>query len=456
MTHRTSMRSLMRSLAALLMALSIPTAAPAQVDTGTADFTRYVSIGDSLTFGVVSGSLADAGQDASYPLQIARQVGVEATFEQPTVSEPGIPGRLVLTSLSPLRFGRLAGLGEPTNLTLERPYNNLGVAGAEVNETIFRTGGDVPHDLVLRGAGSALAQAIFLEPTFATVWIGNNDVLEAALSGIVIEGETLTDPDAFAADYFTVVGALAATGANLALANLAPVTAIPFVSTIPPVVVDPATREPVLIGGQTIPLIGPDGPLASGDKVLLSAADALATGRGIPIEVGGTGEPLGDEHVLNVAELATIDDRLETFNVTIGRAALANRTAFVDVNEIFADAAENGILLGGIEYDTTLLGGLFSYDGVHASPTGYGVLANAFIEAINSRYDADIPAPALTRYTFGPEGDLGPRGQPIAAVGVRGLMKNLQETTGLRSTRKLKRLARKARRQAIRQAASGG
>jgi hypothetical protein len=47
-------------------------------------------------------------------------------------------------------------------------------------------------DIILRGQGPAFHQAVALQPTFAMLWIGNNDVLGAATSGIVLEGVTLT------------------------------------------------------------------------------------------------------------------------------------------------------------------------------------------------------------------------------------------------------------------------
>jgi len=36
-------------------------------------------------------------------------------------------------------------------------------------------------------------------------------------------------------------------------------------------------------------------------------------------------------------------------------------------------------------------GGGFSLDGVHPSPRGYAILANAFAEAINAKYGSNLP-----------------------------------------------------------------
>jgi len=86
----------------LALALLLPVAAFA-VDTGSANFTKYVAIGDSLTAGFMSGSLYRSAQVNSYPALIHRQAtGTDTGFDQPLISEPGIPAALELKSLVPL------------------------------------------------------------------------------------------------------------------------------------------------------------------------------------------------------------------------------------------------------------------------------------------------------------------------------------------------------------------
>jgi hypothetical protein len=46
---------------------------------------------------------------------------------------------------------------------------------------------------------------------------------------------------------------------------------------------------------------------------------------------------------------------------------------------------------------TEFLGGIFSLDGVHPTNTGYGVIANAFIDALNRKFDADLLAISLNQ-----------------------------------------------------------
>lgn len=395
------------ALALILPLAAIPAAA--QPDTGDADFTRYVAIGDSLTAGFMSGGLGRTAQINSYPILINRQAtgqapGTTSGFEQPYVSDPGIPAVLELKSLAPLTIGPKAGSGQPQNLNLQRPYNNLAVPGADVHDavaTVTDNGG--LHDLILRGLGTQLQQAIALNPTFASVWIGNNDVLGAALAGRVIEGVTITPAAQFEADYKTVINAFASRGIEMAIANIPDVTGIPYVTTIPFVVVNPATNQPVIVNGNVVPLIGPNGLLTPNDRVLLTARAELAQGKGIPVALGGTGQPLSDAAVLSAAEIATINARVAAFNNIIRSEATRVNAAFVDMNAVFREVATTGINVGGITFtENFLTGGIFSYDGVHPNAFGYAYVANLFIEAINEQFDGEIPLVNLFPFMFGP------------------------------------------------------
>ena len=391
----------------LTLALVLPAVASAQnVDTGTANFTRYVAVGDSLTAGFSSGGLVATVQVNSYPALIFRQAtGRTSGFQQPLVSEPGIPSLLQLRSLAPLQIVPIGGQGVPTNLNLQAPYNNLAVPGADVHDavaTVSDNGG--LHDLILRRIGTQLQQAVVQQPTFVTIWIGNNDALAAATSGRVIEGVTLTSVESFEADFRTLVNAIASTGAKMAIANIPSVTSIPFVTTLPPVVINPATSQPVLVNGNPVPLIGPNGLLGAGDRVLLTASAEMAQGRGIPAALGGSGQPLSDAAVLSASEVATISARVQAYNSIISSVANQAGAALVDINSLFNQInAQGGVRVGGVTLTSTFLtGGIFSYDGVHPTPFGYAYIANAFLDAINDKFGGDIPPVNYYPFLFGP------------------------------------------------------
>ncbi|HWW95780.1 MAG TPA: SGNH/GDSL hydrolase family protein, partial [Vicinamibacteria bacterium] len=334
-------------------------------------FLTYVALGDSLTAGVVSASLVKTHQLKSVPALIAGQAGV-SDFQEPLVTEPGLPPELTLISLLPATLigPKASTPGTPANLTLPRPYNNLGVPGATSIDCLTTTSGGA-HDLVLRGLGTAVQQAVALKPTFITLWIGNNDVLGAAISGEAVDGVTLTPTATFRAVYGQIVTALKATGAPIVAANLPDVTTIPFVTTVPPVVVNPTTRQPVLINGQPVPLIGPNGPLSSGSFVTLNATQYLAQGIGIPTGLGGTGAPLPDEVILDPNKLAVIRDHVTADNQAIADICRLANIPVLDVNSLLREFATTGRDVAGITYTSAFLtGGIFSYDGVHPTEMG--------------------------------------------------------------------------------------
>lgn len=402
--------------------------APVDDLTGRANLTRYVAIGNSLSAGFQGSALFASGQECSFPALLARQAGIE-DFEMPLISEPGISstpgaGKLELVSLNPIVIQRATPAGQPTNLGLPRPYNNLAVPNALAFEALTAesaetslTGTNAFFDLVLRGQGTWLEQAEALGATFATVWLGNNDVLGFAASGGTIT--SLPIPvSSFGLVYQTFVQQLLRVTDQIVLFNIPNVTAIPFLTTVPPVVVNPATGQPVLgPGGEPIPLIGSEGgaagPLAAGDLVTLNALPLLGQGIGVPAAVGGTGQPLPDAVVLSVAEQAIAQAAVQGYNQVIAGVAAANDLGVVDVNSLLDELAATGIQTDGeLLTDDFITGGAFSVDGVHPTCKGYGVVANALIEVINARYGGSIPPVSIASLSGVPlpGGDLAPSG----------------------------------------------
>src|SRR5687767_868262 len=122
--------------AAVLIAVLV--AVPVFAARGSANFTRFVALGDSYGAGVESGSLNERHQEWSWPAVIARQVGLnlcpptavaaDPCWSQPLVSFPGIGPELQLINLTPT-IAPAAGQGSPLMLNYARPYNNLSIPG---------------------------------------------------------------------------------------------------------------------------------------------------------------------------------------------------------------------------------------------------------------------------------------------------------------------------------------
>jgi len=187
----TAIKTLIRfaAVATLVLLASAPAFAAAR---GSADFTRFVVLGDSYGAGFESGSLNQNHQQFSWPATIARQAGAPS-FVPAMVSFPGVPGAQELQLNDIISFPPVitpaAGVGQPLLLSYPAPYNNLSIPGARVADLTTLTGKEGPSagtaaafaQFILRGQGTAVQEALALHPTFIAVWIGGNDLLGAVL-----------------------------------------------------------------------------------------------------------------------------------------------------------------------------------------------------------------------------------------------------------------------------------
>jgi hypothetical protein len=415
----------------------------------TARYQQYVALGDSLTAGWQSGCLVERNQLNSYPAVLA-SILFDGTFQMPLVEEialtnPPTTACLGAVFIPPatVTVGPISEMGPPLNLAYPAPYNDVAIPGAEVADLTTLTHGDVNGTdlqklsaLILRnvtgspfdGTSEVTQAALLLAPAgsagLATLWVGNNNTLGASTSGIVVDGVTLVSQADFQASYDAIIAGLPASSA-LVVANIPDVTAIPFSTTIPPVLVNPTTRQPVIINGQLVPLLGPGDAaypctpvppdtgcaLPSGTLVNLPASSLLAMGQGIPKYAGGLGTPLPHGSfdstgphagvILYPDDIALLQSRTAEYNEVI---ATSSRNAVqVDANGILGEIAVVGYDIGGIHLSTDFLtGGIFSYDGVHPSTIGYTIIADKFIQAINDQTGSDFPRPNYSNVLFTP------------------------------------------------------
>lgn len=424
--------------------------APGKPSTGSADFTTMVSIGNSLTAGFESNALYESAQEYGYTNQIAKQVG--ANFVQPLISDPGIAGRLEISNvvienggIKTVVINSNANLGTPLNSTYAAPFNNLGIPGAILYDLIDTTDfaaksaarNNPFFQIVLRNQAfgkSVVQQALKLNPTFVTLWIGNNDVLGYATSGGTKGTDATfskpTEAAVFGFLYNSVATALTdPTGKRkVVTATIPDVSAIPFFTTVGPQVGYAISQakllNPAIMGlfyqktGETIAsgLATPEDLLSNKVLVTLTsssyaaligqATDKFYTDNNIPIPAGiDVTKPFGlhpqnpwpNAFILDLDEQAIVSAAVSAFNTTINTVASANGWGVVDVNKIFKDIKTRETTTGptyfdGVPFSTKFLSGnLFSLDGVHPSNQGYAVIANEFIKVINTKFNASIP-----------------------------------------------------------------
>jgi len=430
-------------LAAVALFAAFPASARAQ------QFQQYVALGDSLTAGWQSGCLVQRNQLTSYPAVLA-SILLDGDFEMPLVQEVALSGSgspqclgAVFVPPASLSVEPMSEMDGPLNALLPRPYNDLGIPGAEVADLTTLTHGDANGTdleklsaLVLRNvtgspfdgtsavnqAGALLAPAA--SSAIATLWIGSNNTLGASTSGIVVDGVTLVSQADFQASYSAIIAGIPP-GVQLIVANISDVTSIPFSTTIPPVLVDPATRQPVIVNGSVVPLLGPGDAgypctpvppdqgcgLPPGSLVNLPASSLLGQGIGIPVAAGGTGLPLPHGSVdgtgahpgvvLYPDDIALLEQKTSEYNSVIANSS--GDAVLVDTNTRFNEISQRGYSLGGITLTTSFLtGGIFSYDGVHPSTIGYTIVASEFIKAINDQTGSSYRQPNFSNALFTP------------------------------------------------------
>ena len=471
---------------------------------GDADFSNYIAIGNSITAGFMDAALYNNGQEFSLGAQLSKQfelTGAPSTFNQPDInSENG--------------FNTLANSGDGSGPVLGRfkldtsipgpspvingdpigPYtgsasalNNFGVPGLQVGQLLTPDTGN-PSSPAFNpfyarfasspGTSTILDDAISTDPTFFTLWIGNNDVLGYATSGAT-RPEILTSQANFQAQFSATINRLMTeTTANGVVANIPPILATPVFQAIPYNVIEldqasadqlnasfstlnavfdgmandtflfsdftqedadqrkvsyQAGNNPILIVDPNLDDLSDEfdllvtfgqitteqrealepyvqsrpmvvNPQTGPELVLISAGAILGT-PAVPDDPNtpiGVAIPLGARYTLTATNIVEIETARGTFNAIIEGTVTAagSRLAFYDTNElggafsdIFGlDGSEIGITVDGVFLNPDFSpNGVFSTDGIHPNARGTAILANEFLEAIESEFNATIP-----------------------------------------------------------------
>ena len=99
---------------------------------------------------------------------------------------------------------------------------------------------------------------------------------------------------------------------------------------------------------------------------------------------------ISDPGVLTAAEAVTVKAQVVAYNGVIAAQAQAAGATLVDINALFTKIAASGLTINGYTGTASFLGGFFSLDGIHPTNTGYAVIANTYIDAINAAFGTKI------------------------------------------------------------------
>lgn len=420
---------------------------------GDADFTHYVSLGNSLTAGFSDGALYQDAQIYSFPNILAYHfefvgggefklplmptnegVGVEVTTQGMKLTTKYIlgfkedcKGELSMAPVleNPDISQEVLQQRLLTPISADGPFNNLGIPGIKsfhalapglglLNPYMGRLAVNPATDVLLN-------MALEQQPTFFTIWLGSNDVLGFALEGGT--GDSITSQALFNGSLETIIGNMAGNSKG-AIANIPDIKVIPFFNTVPynSIVLTDQNDVNALNAAyyplnQQIKALGSNDTIAfslganpmviedlsldwnirqikSNELVLLSIPQDSLKCYGL-----GTQIPVRSKHILIANEIEMIDAAVSGYNLTIKNLANQYDLAHVDVYSELNYYNTHTVYIDGIPFNTEFItGNIFSLDGIHLCPRGNALMASEFIKAINMKYNANIPEVIISAY----------------------------------------------------------
>ncbi len=388
---------------------------------GNADFSVYMTAGNSLTAGYADNALYKSGQENSFSNMLAEQmeyVGRTGSFNIPYINtEDGVgTGNGVLftkltmgftqdclgnTSLGPVRANPNASQQElavllGTSVAAQGPFHNIGVPGAKVTHLLAPGYGALNpfYGRFASAAGNAVIDEIALvKPTFFTLWIGNNDVLSYAIAGGAADQITPLDGApgvGFAASLEAILMTFKATATAGAIANIPDITDVPYFTTVPhnPIALTDQTQvdqlnaayapynaamqqfgldyrisfelgaNAMVIQDQTIPM--PPGYEALQIRQIKANELVLLS---IPQDSikcafwGGTQKPVPGTFVLDEKEIMDIDEAVAGYNLAIKAAAEKYDLAHADMNALMKKGSSGGFVMDGVVFTNAFVTG---------------------------------------------------------------------------------------------------
>ncbi|MES2566409.1 MAG: hypothetical protein V4565_06055 [Bacteroidota bacterium] len=404
-------------------------------DSGDINASNYVALGSSMTAGYANGALYYDAQQNSYAVILAEQFKVigGGEFKIPNVSAGSvgmgnnnnaysIMGTRTdcqgTSSLGPVKIATSGDVAvfNPVYNT-QGPFHNMGVPDVKVIDMAVTSYTNPFYQRISSSASSSvLSDAVAKNPTFFSVMLGLDDVLDYALKGGATGNITPVAGGVgvgFEASINNLIDQLTANGSKGVIANIPSIKTLAYYNTIAwnalkltQAKADSLTEvywnydstkfyegnNPFIIEDASIPFIELR-PIKEGEFVLLNVPlDSIKCHK------WGSLKPLPNRFVLTMQEIDAIESAINNYNLILKNLALSKGLAFVDANSFFTKV-KNGYMYNGVAVNAAFAsGGFFSLDGLNLTPRGNALLANEFIKAINSKYHSTIPESDAMKY----------------------------------------------------------
>jgi lysophospholipase L1-like esterase len=389
---------------------------------GGALFRSYVAIGNSITAGFQSAGINGLTQDASYARLVAIQAGTRYAYAR--INGRGCPPPIInfqtgegFGNVPAAQRGTTCDLRDPDPKYINAILNNVAVPNAySVDPTAATSPNSNALTTFILGGKTQIQKAIEADPSFVSIWIGNNDVLGAGGAGIVTATPGVTGgvtPSAtFNTNYDKLLTDLRAGATNIdggILIGVVNVTNIPLLFPADSLLTNATfqTQFRVASGGgagtpSDLTVLG--NCAGSGALVSIAILPQIRLYRSsggtsghppiISCQKNVPAAPVGEIFILDAADQAVITTAVNDYNAHISAKATELNFAYADPNLLLAPLKASGAIftLPDFTSATNPFGIYVTLDGVHPSAAAHKLVANALIGAINAKYTLTIPA----------------------------------------------------------------
>jgi len=359
-------------------------------------FTSYASLGNSLTAGFQSAGINDSTQKQSYAVQFAQAVNTR--FALPDLAMPGCPAPIDNFQTQTRVGGATSAqcfLREPTSVTYA--INNVAVPGAaSIDPVSLTTANSNALTTFILGGQTQATRASQVVPTFVSMWIGNNDALSAALSGVLVPtagvSPGLTDSITFRTRYkadVTALQGISSIKGGVLFAVVDVVNApLMFHSNL---LFVPAVKAGFDFVAGAVTAVDPS--CASNVALIdFQLAAAIKAGAHPPaIFCGPAPYPVG-VYVLDSIEVGIVEQTVGAYNRYIKAKADSIGYAYVDINPTLLQLKASGAIppFPVITSPDTTFGSYVSLDGIHSTFKAHKLIANLMIDSVNAKYGTTI------------------------------------------------------------------
>ena len=369
-------------------------------------FTSYVALGNSITAGLQAGGINSTTQSQSYAVLLAGEM--HTPFSVPYLNAPGCP-----PPIDNILTGHRVGDSTSTTCALRADpegqaiINNVAVPGATVSDPTDPMGAGAANVLttLILGGKTQVQRALEARPTFASVWIGNNDVLPAALSGILtpLQGVSpgVTDVTAFTDSYNAMLDSLTAGGTlqGGVLVGVVNVTSAPIFIPGAAILNPQVKAASDQYVGRTLTVDASCTPSSQSliDFRLLSEIRAGTQPDTIACSPVAGHPLLGNIFVLDIGEITSLAQTVAGYNAAIEARATELGWAYVDPNPTLAQLRQSGQIpiVPDLTQPSSAFGAYISLDGVHPAAPAHALLAELIALAVNEKYGTSFPTPSI-------------------------------------------------------------